>query len=119
PLLSVVSSAPHWLQQHLLARLPLSHHLIFPLNYMDYEGHFTPGSVQRFVLFRQLCLLKVGKVIHSRFNKKYVFLSQRDLKLDFVICVYFVEGKTKKISQRIIEASLTLPDSRPFTNSQT
>lgn len=86
---------------------------------MDNEGHFTPGSVQRFVLFRQQRLFKVGKVIRRRFNKKCVFLSQRELKLDLAICFVFVETKTKKIPQKLLRSFLLLPDFRAVTNSQT
>lgn len=46
---SLVSSAPHWLQQHRLAGLPVSHHLMLLLNYMDDKGHFTPGWVFLFL----------------------------------------------------------------------
>lgn len=92
PLLSVVSSAPHWLQQHRLAGLPVSRHLMLLLNRMDDKGHFTPGWVFLFLAPQVAMFPKCGKGHSHLISLKKLFFFP---KLCLDIFGMFMEGIVK------------------------
>lgn len=115
-----MSSAPHWLQQHRLALLPVSRHLILLLNYTDNKGHFTPGSVYYFS----------GSRVCSRWQRsftvdliKIIFLSQHEFKLDFIpfflLALSLYEGENKgSIPAKVHSNASQKPGPRPLARCQ-